>query len=525
MKDEYPKVSALIKIFCFKEDIINKCKSKTPKIEKDIIFIEKSILDIYKNNYKYNELSSYLTKNNNILNCIKENNKIKFDKLNDNNIHNIIQNIKKDEKKNLVERIEAINSDKILNEIYQEDSKKWYFKLFIFKKDKNKGHRDDILKLIDNIDIINSDILNLLNNNLSKKQKISIKNFYFGNCTLVGEKIFAYFLDVNNALFEIGSFINGNLKIDYILKNNELENSTEFLNISNNEINEILKNISQNKDIIFVPLGNKKICCYKVNENQLMDEENYFQNYCNKFDKKVRDLVLLSVFQNIYLQNKNKEEEVVLLNKNYFDEFKFSQIHSLITNNKKIKNLILNINSQNISINLINEIIFLLDKDELKTINNTIDSKKINNISYNPKQEEIILLNSKKITINDNFILINPKEFNNYLASDFKINLVNQNASFIIINKKNILKINDDKQHILFIGNINNKNYLYEIEKILDFEDSNDLNSELKFLESIEIDSYYKERSINNNEDGYISPIFSSEKIIGYSYNYNKNIL
>ena len=145
-----PKVSALIKLFCFKEYLNNKCKEKTPNVEKDIIFVKKTILDIYLNHLKYEKLSSYLTKNNEILNCIKEGNKLKYDKLNADNINNIIQNIKKDKKINLILEIESINLDKIINDINKEDSKNWHYKKYYYKK----GHDNIKLELLFNFSIL-----------------------------------------------------------------------------------------------------------------------------------------------------------------------------------------------------------------------------------------------------------------------------------------------------------------------------------------------------------------------------------
>ena len=93
LKNPYPKVSLLIKLFYFKEEIIGKCKEKLPNIESDILFIKKNCLNIFKNYLKYAELISCLKSNkniNSILNSIKENKIVKYNKLNDDNIITII---------------------------------------------------------------------------------------------------------------------------------------------------------------------------------------------------------------------------------------------------------------------------------------------------------------------------------------------------------------------------------------------------------------------------------------------------
>ena len=512
-KKSYPKVSSLIKLFCFKEYLINKCKEKIPNVEKDITFVKKAILDIYLNHLKYDELSSYLTKNNEILNCIKEGDKLKYDKLNDDNINNIIQKINKDKKNNLILKIESINLDKIIKDINQEDRKHWNYKKYKYEK----GHASIKLQLVDNFEILNSDLYNLLT-----KQQIKIKSTFLGNCAFFGGKIFAFLLNVKSMFFEIGKFENRNIKIDYITDNNEIEDLINNVDFITKNSEEFLKKIKKNKEIFNINIGIKNISFYNV--EKLKTEDESIQNYCDKFDKKIKDLVLLAIFQNIYFQNKNKEEEVFLLDKNYFDQFSFSQINSMISDNKNLQNIILNIKPENISINLINEVIYKMDKDNLKKISKTFSGIKNNKLSYKPKKEEIILFKSKKINLFKNFILINQNVFNDYFSSDFNIHLDNQNISFININNKDILKISNNKQFTLFIGYFNYIDYSYKIEKILDFESSDDLNSELKFLETIQIDSYYNDRLIDNIKDGDISPIFSSNKIIGYSYNYNQNI-
>ena len=471
-KNPYPKVSLLIKLFFFKEEIIGKCKEKLTNIESDILFIKKNCLNIYKNYLKYDELISCLKSNqsnNSILNNIKENKIIKYNKLNDDNIITIINNI---EKKDLLEKIEALNLNEIINEIKKEDNKKWEYKVY---KCKNGENNSIFFKLFGDLEIINHDILLLL-----VAQKIEFRDVLLGMCIFCFDKVFMLTSNIRHTFYEIGSFVNGEFKIEYTFDENEIKSSEILLNyIRSNGINKIVQNFTKETDQIKINIENKDISCYKVDEKNLKTEEYYIQNYCDKFDKRIKGLVLLSISKNIFSHNKNVEEEVFLLNKKYFDIFDYPRIDSLITKN----NNIFDIKLDEMTKNLINQIIYKLDKNTLKNISNRISKIKVNDAAYKAKQEEITLLNSKKISIYNDFILINQKHFNDYLAPDFKISLEKQNISFITINSKDIIKISNNKQFTIFIGNFDYANYSYQIEKILDFGKADDLNSEFKFLE------------------------------------------
>ena len=145
------------------------------------------------------------------------------------------------------------------------------------------------------------------------------------------------------------------------------------------------------------------------------------------------------------------------------------------------------------------------------------------NVSHKPKYEEIKLFNSKKIKLYREFILINQKMFNDYISTIFKFKCQKKNISFISVNNKHILKFNNKNQYRIFIGTFNPKNCSYNIEQILDFDNTQYLNDEFNALISMDIDNYYNKRLMINKNDN-ISPIFSGEKIIGYSYYYNNSI-
>ena len=63
LKNPYPKVSLLIKLFYFKEEMIGKLKEKQSNKEYDILFIKKNCLNIFKKYLKYDKLISCLKSN------------------------------------------------------------------------------------------------------------------------------------------------------------------------------------------------------------------------------------------------------------------------------------------------------------------------------------------------------------------------------------------------------------------------------------------------------------------------------
>ena len=139
-------------------------------------------------------------------------------------------------------------------------------------------------------------------------------------------------------------------------------------------------------------------------------------------------------------------------------------------------------------------------------------------------------MKTKLIDIYTDFIIINEEIFNKFFANEFNIKFENKYIhpnSFITINNKDIIKINNQFQSTIFIGNYNYQNYTYKIEKILDYKINNQLESEYDYLKKCGIEFYCGEKLILNksskNED-LVSPIFSNDSIIGYSYDYNSNI-
>ena len=107
MDNQNLNLSILIKLFCFKEDIIGKSHGVYPLIFTDIFFVKKNILEKYKKFLHFEEISSYLKKHYNILDYIKVrvNQRIDYTKLTDSALSHIIINIKKDLYKKIEKKI------------------------------------------------------------------------------------------------------------------------------------------------------------------------------------------------------------------------------------------------------------------------------------------------------------------------------------------------------------------------------------------------------------------------------------
>ena len=89
---------------------------------------------------------------------------------------------------------------------------------------------------------------------------------------------------------------------------------------------------------------------------------------------KLKSLILLSIYQNKIVKNINLEEKVFLLNKNYFENFYFSDINNMIIKNENIQNYINRNNIQALSLDINHEIASELDINELKDINKVISN-------------------------------------------------------------------------------------------------------------------------------------------------------
>ena len=164
------------------------------------------------------------------------------------------------------------------------------------------------------------------------------------------------------------------------------------------------------------------------------------------------------------------------------------------------------------------KIINELDENELKYCEQIISGNKefreniINILPYEAVSEEIKLFNSKNIKIFKNFLFV-PENLLEHFKNNFLFEKVELNFSHIIINKKDILI--DHKQSIIYIIKLENKDYSYNIEYILDFQKL-DLNNIINDFEILEYENYIDNKEIDDS----LSPIFLKDKIIGNCYKY-----
>ena len=140
---------------------------------------------------------------------------------------------------------------------------------------------------------------------------------------------------------------------------------------------------------------------------------------------------------------------------------------------------------------------------------------------------KVIKLKSEKIKIvNKDFILV-VQEIYNKIKKNFGLSkeeifyLYNQNIDIILIEKEK------EKQYIILLGNIDDKNNIFNFKYILSFASNNYYLKEKSIILKLDnIDNYIKEKTIFNEElkEVYISPIFESGELIGICYKYNQTL-
>ena len=163
-----------------------------------------------------------------------------------------------------------------------------------------------------------------------------------------------------------------------------------------------------------------------------------------------------------------------------------------------------------------NIIINKLDNQSLISINQKLELKK-NIISIlNPEYDIIKLKDQNKVIIYKNFILINQKRYNAFNKS-FKDKFFPINISYLNLENKDIISINNQTENTIFIGNINEGKYSFNINYILDFQNYNNLKYEENILGNMGINNYITSKTVfNNNQIDYFSPIFNNNEVIGF---------
>jgi len=474
------------------------------EINEELIRQEKEE-EYYLINRKYMKEIENILHFNEIINEINIDKIIKLD-LDINNINNeIIKEVKGGLKENVINYLLTLDEK---NLIINNDNKYKISTIELFDNEKNK------LYYYNNCQIINKKLyllLSQIDKNLSKKIKHT-------RCILNNKKIIIF----NNDKIINTGYLNGDntFIIEHVIYSE-----------SNKDISKIFE-IFKNKGYAFIQeyLSNKKI---KTNiNNSILEAKIYSYLGGNvireNLSSKLKTLILLSLFnqKKINYHKGNNSEKVFLMNKDWLYKYKFEEINSLIENEEKLNDYLNKEKISNFSIDSIqmNDIISLLDYDSLFEIDVYISKiSKDNGIPYQAKAEKL-KLNNKEIAIYTNFVMVN-EEVGKILIKNFSLNKL-EYKEYLQHKNGDIITNKFSKQNLILFGNINSKEYSFNINFIFNFEKSKNFENELKYLMDNEIKEYIRKKTLFNekNESDNISPIFDNDKEIGYCYKYYSNI-
>ena len=405
--NQYTNTKNLIYLYLLHEEFKHPEKMKDgSKIEKEIYFIPKIILDKYKDLCQYNDIIDFFDNNKNILNGITLN------KLDESNIINIINQIPGD----IIDKIENINKEYLLKALTGEKNNQWKYKIFL-KVSKNKNIKR--IKYIQDFEMIDKNLKDFFQ---EKNCNVLEGNYFIGK-----EGIF---INISHNVYEIGSFDQfGNFILNYLLDKKEIGNFNNFRNALINEgIDSIFNKIKERKnknDIkynIFIDKCRSTFSFYIINDiisdsfrNIIVNTEdnninNITQSKANninnlieasandinisinesiidneliskdlnkikiEFVDKLKCLILLSIYQKIIYKNNTKIQKVFLLNKKYMNQLYFNEVDELTNNNKVIKKIIDNKNVKDLSLELIDS--NLLNDSQFTKIINKLSSNK-----------------------------------------------------------------------------------------------------------------------------------------------------
>ena len=425
-----------------------------------------------------------------------------------------------------------IISNDIINMIYKkiDDKSKKYLNNLNENIISNKFNNINLYKLSDKKYIINEnnlilffDTCGFINEQLIDLLKIK-QQIYKANCIFGDDKIFLrieskiYVVILRNYLFHT----------EYIINLDNNENLTKIENIIKikgfDYINklfprEIIK--SYNNDIALI---NK---VYNLN-NIEYDDENL-----KNIDEKLKVLLILCIYQ---LKSKFKKYDdkyfnyLYLINSDFLTQLNHDNLFCLL------KNIIQNNNEllSDIKSNEVKEkeILYKLCKhfnnEKIYDFENRIKNINIPSLEdfFHSNKINILLSDKKNIDIYNNFILVD-KNIITLFKEIFNLKLINLNYMSVFhsfSNNKNFILIQGDNK-VLMGNTINNGNY-FKLEYIFDYFKEININSVLNKLIN-DYEKYYNKHLIfnRNYENDYISPIFSSNDIIGYCYKYNNNLM
>ena len=370
-----------------------------------------------------------------------------------------------------------------------------------------------------NCQIINKEIMGIIKEIDIKKNQ----NLEFFKCHYRDNKIIAI---LNNQMLNIGSYDNHfNFIAEYIIYS-----TADCINIIYNTniqkgLNSIMNTITN--DLIQFDSAAPNNRGYWIRVTARIEKIIERKNTTFEISDKFKAFILLSIYREKNRYNpsnvsvKKTFEPFYLISKNWLDQYEYEEIYNLIKFNNNIineKSAIINSNSFFLE-SIKNSIINKLDKQSTIKIEQKLQKKKNITAPIKPEYDTIKLKDNKQIIIYKNFILINQQMMNVFHKTfKDKFSIIN-NIFYLNLENKDIISINNQAQNTIFIGNINNENYSFNINYILDFLTYETLKSEANILANCGISNYIASKTVfNGNQNEYFSPIFTNNDVIGFGY-------
>ena len=467
------------------------------KIEEEYFLLSEKWLKEFKNIFNYNEI---LTRE--VINKINENenshNKIIVDKI----INDISENIKIN-----LRKLEGTN---IINEKLNNPN--------LYKINKNINYWNYIDKSLFSYALINEKIIKSFeenNINIKKDDLEKIKCLFLDNKLFIKIKKNEEQRTLNIGYYKDNLFIpdliiNSNRKnINNILDHFKSKGYNKYIQylLFENEVNEYngIKIININKDI-----------------------DAFFYNK-QLVSGKLKAFIFLNIYYNDIIEktknsNKKESEEVYLVNLQWLNAFGYSRVNEIIKkniNNQFIKNKNFYDNE------LFNEFILSLEQKEIKEIEKDLKENNFEFDNFYSKPKLSTVSNNKKLCYFNDFIVMNRKIYDLF-CENFNTKKNYSSLKFYSGNKINIVEINNNQLYVILLGSILNNENIFKLEYIFFYNDyfyDKDVNEIYEDYKKY----IHKNLTFNNfeNNNNCISPIFNNDydKIVGYCYKYNDNLL
>ena len=374
---------------------------------------------------------------------------------------------------------------------------------------KGKGMEKNIkLDYIDNAQIITKELLNVI--------KSIDKNFldnYTKKCIFSDNKII---FKLNDNILNVGGFDNNHIFIPELI----IFSKTSW------NIDKIKEKIKEEGYNSLIKLVNNDLINFSTNSDKNIKVEAKIIKIDSISDK-LKCIILLFINSKRLLSiDKSKNyEKVFLINKKCLEQYinQYNEIVSLIEKNEEVNKYIEKIIKYSFQMDYLNNIISKLDKQSLKNIDEMMKNDK-EPISFNLNYD-IAKLFDKQINIMKDFIIVNEFIFD-CMKNIVDSSICKQNYGFFLHKEGAIITNEINSQYFILIGNLDNKNNIYEIKYILDFNLKDSFENEKNIISSSNLENYIKTRMIYNDKrnDDYVSPIFNEKKIVGNSYLYKEDL-